>query len=34
MIKLIKRLITRIKLELKFRRRIKELKKVDPYIYK
>jgi len=34
MIKLIKRLITKIKLEIRYRKKIKELKKRDPFIYK
>ena len=32
--KWIKNLITKIKRELQYRRRIKELKKRDPFIYK
>jgi hypothetical protein len=34
MIKRIKRLITKIKLEIRYRKKIKELKKRDPFIYK
>tara|TARA_B100001057_G_C22747956_1_gene910552 strand:+ start:1036 stop:1140 length:105 start_codon:yes stop_codon:yes gene_type:complete len=34
MIKWIKRLITKVKEEIAYRKRIKELKKKDPFIYK
>ncbi len=34
MIKWIKNLINKIKLELQYRKRLKELKKKDPFIYK
>lgn len=34
MINLIKSMIKKIKLELRYRRRLKELKKRDPFIYR
>ena len=34
MIKWIKNLINRVRLELQYRKRLKELKKKDPFIYK
>ena len=34
MIKWIKNLIAKIKQEIKYRKRLKELKKKDPFIYK
>jgi hypothetical protein len=34
MIQCIKRLINKVRLELQYRKRLKELKKKDPFIYK
>jgi len=34
MIKWIKNLVNRVRLELQYRKRLKELKKKDPFIYK
>jgi hypothetical protein len=34
MIQWIKKLINRVRLELQYRKRLKELKKKDPFIYK
>jgi hypothetical protein len=34
MIQWIKNLISRVRLELQYRKRLKELKKKDPFIYK
>ena len=34
MIQWIKKLVNKIKLELQYRKRLKELKKKDPFIYK
>jgi len=34
MIQWIKNLISKVKLELQYRKRLKELKKKDPFIYK
>ncbi len=34
MIKWIKKLVSKIRLEIRYRKKIKELKKRDPFIYK
>ena len=34
MVNWIKRIISKIKLEIRYRKRLKELKKRDPFIYK
>ena len=34
MIKWVKNLVNRVRLELQYRKRLKELKKKDPFIYK
>ena len=34
MIRFIKKIVNKIKLEIRYRRRLKELRKRDPFIYK